>query len=50
MNQTERDQALTVKCAYCNAQIGQPCTNKATGQPLQFAAAHTPRLIEAIPF
>lgn len=47
VNSAQRKQALTVPCKYCNAQPGEPCHNAATNQPLQFAAAHTPRLLDS---
>jgi len=46
----QRALALTIKCTYCGARIGEPCTNKANNQPLKYAAAHTPRLLDSIPF
>lgn len=48
VNAEERQQALTVPCKYCGAHIGQECRNTKTAQPLQYAAAHISRLIDAI--
>jgi hypothetical protein len=48
VNEKERTRALTVKCTYCNAQPGEPCINKATNQPFQYAPAHPCRLVDSI--
>lgn len=41
----DQDQAVTVVCPYCEAQVGEYCTRRGVDQmPLVNAAAHPARL------
>ncbi len=40
----QREQALTVPCGYCDAEIGRRCTDPRTGYELIRQPAHQVRL------
>jgi hypothetical protein len=43
----QRASALTIYCAYCHAQPGEPCSDPSTGYVLEFQPAHFRRLQDA---
>ncbi|MFJ4009419.1 hypothetical protein [Streptomyces sp. NPDC090026] len=40
---TDTRPETTIRCAWCHAPAGEPCTVPATGRPLPARASHTTR-------
>lgn len=45
--EAQRAESLTEDCDYCGEEIGRPCVNPKTGQPLEHQAAHRIRMQKA---